>query len=226
MVELAGFRRAKREFFDRPVLEVAPLLLGSVLVQELPTGPVGIRLTEVEAYGGSVDPGSHSFRGPTPRNASMFGPPGHLYCYFTYGMHHAINIVCDSVGIGTGCLLRAGEVIVGLELAHRRREMAPGGKPRLKALSDQALARGPGNLAQVFAATRADTDGADLCAAAGEWSCWLPDEGGKPSGVQTSGRVGVGGAGGDAASFSWRFYLAGEPSVSAYRAAATRTAAR
>ncbi|MDO5496141.1 MAG: DNA-3-methyladenine glycosylase, partial [bacterium] len=181
-------------------------------------------LTEVEAYGGGEDPGAHSFRGRTERNATMFGPPGHLYCYFTYGMHHALNIVCDAPGIATGCLLRAGEVLTGVGLARRRRERVPGKttRARLTPVTDAALARGPGNLAAVFGATRAEVDGADLCAEGGAWSVWVPDVAPDSERIRSGPRVGVAGPGGDAAQFPWRFWLAGEPTVSAYRAAAAR----
>lgn len=218
-----GYRRAQRAYFERPVLHMAPLLLGSILVHEHPDGTVAIRLTEVEAYGGGIDPGSHSFRGQTARNATMFGPPGHLYCYFTYGMHHAINIVCDGPGIATGCLLRGGEVVVGHELAHTRREVPAGReRARRKAVTDEALARGPGNLAQALAATRAATDGADLCDPASGWSLMIPDVQIPLEAIQSGPRTGVSGEGGDAQRFPWRFYLPGEPSVSPYRPAATR----
>jgi len=203
---------------------MAPLLLGAVLVHDGGGEAVAVRLTEVEAYAGAADPGSHSFRGRTDRNATMFGPPGHLYCYFTYGMHHALNVVCDAPGIATGCLLRAGEVVQGLGLAHRRRESPPGKarRERLRPLADVALARGPANLAQVFDATRATTDGADLCATRGPWQLWMPDASVDPAAIRTGPRVGVTGEGGDGATYPWRFWLAGEPSVSAYRPAAAR----
>ena len=87
-----------REFFDRPVLEVAPDLLGRLLVRTTPDGPIVLRLTEVEAYDGANDPGSHAYRGPTPRNGVMFGPPGHVYVYFTYGMWLCMNLVCGPEG--------------------------------------------------------------------------------------------------------------------------------
>jgi DNA-3-methyladenine glycosylase len=97
-------------------------------------------LTEVEAYDGATDPASHAYRGRTARNAVMFGPPGHLYLYFTYGMHWAGNISCGPEGVGSGVLMRSGEVIEGLELARSRRGRA----------SDRDLARGPGRLTQAL----------------------------------------------------------------------------
>ncbi|MFF4621491.1 DNA-3-methyladenine glycosylase [Nonomuraea jabiensis] len=107
-----------RGFFDRPSHEVAPELLGRVLVH----GPVAVRLTEVEAYGGpGEDPAAHTYRGKTPRNAVMFGPPGHLYVYFTYGMHFCANLVCLPEGFGSAVLLRAGEVVAGIDEARARR---------------------------------------------------------------------------------------------------------
>lgn len=215
-----GLTRAPRAFFERSVLELAPLVLGAVLVRETPDGVVAVRLTEVEAYAGLRDPGSHSFRGRTARNATMWGPPGHLYCYFTYGMHHALNIVCDDVGTPTGCLLRAGEVVRGADLARRRRESVR--RPREAARhrgtvavpAEHQLARGPGNLAAAFGATRAD-DGADLLGA--EWSLWLPAAGPSRERVRTGPRVGVSGPGGDGLAHPWRYWLTGEPTVSAYR---------
>ncbi len=99
------------------MLEVAPRLLGAVLRH----GDVAVRLTEVEAYDGAGDAGSHAFRGRTPRNEVMFGPPGHLYVYFTYGMHHCCNVVCGPAGTASAVLLRAGEVVDGVDQARARR---------------------------------------------------------------------------------------------------------
>ena len=113
--------RCPAEFFDRPVLEVAPELLGRTLVRLTDDGPIELRLTEVEAYAGEVDPGSHAYRGRTARNAVMFGPPGHAYVYFTYGMWHCLNVVCGPEGKASGILLRAGEIRVGAEHARKRR---------------------------------------------------------------------------------------------------------
>ena len=105
-----------RDFFARPALEVAPDLLGFLLTHTSRQGTVTVRLTEVEAYAGQDDPGSHAFRGPTPRTQVMFGPPGHLYVYFTYGMHWCMNLVCGPTGAASAVLLRAGEVVVGEQL--------------------------------------------------------------------------------------------------------------
>ena len=122
--------RLPRAFFDRPVLEVAPDLLGC----HVSHAGVTVRLTEVEAYDGERDPGSHAYRGLTPRTRVMFGPPGGLYVYFSYGMHYCCNLVCGEEGRASAVLLRAGEVVEGLDLARSRRGRAP----------DRGLARGPG----------------------------------------------------------------------------------
>src|SRR5262245_48499366 len=123
------------DFFDRPVLEVAPDLLGTVLCHDAgPDGLVAGRLTEVEADGGADDPGSHGYRGRTPRNSVMFGAPGLLYIYFTYGMHWCANLVTGPVGSPSAVLLRAGEIVAGLPVAQHRR---PGAR------ADRDLAPGP-----------------------------------------------------------------------------------
>ncbi len=111
-----------REFFARPSAEVAPDLLGCVLEHETADGLVAVELTEVEAYAGRSDPASHAYRGETPRNAVMFGPPGHAYVYFTYGMHFCVNMVClGENGSASAVLLRAGAIIAGEDLARARR---------------------------------------------------------------------------------------------------------
>ncbi len=131
-----------------PVLDVAPRLLGAVLRH----GEVACRITEVEAYDGSGDPGSHAYRGPTARNAVMFGPPARLYVYFTYGMHYCCNVVCGPEGSASAVLLRAGEIVDGLDVARSRRTTAKG---------DRDLARGPANLCRALA-IGAQENGHDL----------------------------------------------------------------
>lgn len=126
-------------------LQVAPQLLGSIVS----ANGVTVRLTEVEAYCGAVDPGSHAFKGRTARNNTMFLGPGHLYVYFTYGMHHCMNIVCWPEGEAGGCLLRAGEVVAGQDAARARR---PG------VVRSRDLARGPANLTRTLGITR-EADG-------------------------------------------------------------------
>ena len=139
------------DFFARPVLQVAPDLLGAVVRHVGPAGPVAVRLTEVEAYAGEQDPGSHAFRGRTPRTAVMFGPPGRVYVYFTYGMHWCMNLVCGPDGEASAVLLRAGEVVEGAELAASRRTTAK---------SARELARGPARLT-VALGVDGSHDGAD-----------------------------------------------------------------
>ncbi|HEY0618721.1 MAG TPA: DNA-3-methyladenine glycosylase, partial [Kribbella sp.] len=111
----------RRSLLAGPVLEVAPKLLGMVLRRTTDEGTVAVRITEVEAYDGPNDPGSHAYRGETARNSVMFGPPGHLYVYFTYGMHFCMNISAGPDGEPSAVLLRAGEIIEGADLARIRR---------------------------------------------------------------------------------------------------------
>lgn len=179
-----------------PAEQVAPLLLGAVLRH----GEVAVRLTEVEAYAGLSDPASHAFRGPTPRNEVMFGPPGHLYLYFSYGMHWAANVVCGPDGTAGGCLLRSGRVIEGAELARERRHGAP----------DRDLARGPGRLTQALGLAR-EHRGLDLFA--GGPVRLEPDDDASEVEVACGPRVGVS----QAADVPWRFWVAGSRYVSAYK---------
>ncbi len=200
-------RPLPRTFFDRPVLEVAPDLLGAVVEHRGSAGVVAVRLTEVEAYAGEIDPGSHAFRGRTPRNAVMFGPAGHVYVYFTYGMHWCMNLVCGPDGEASAVLLRAGEVVAGEELARSRRTTAR---------SARELARGPARLTMALGVDSA-LGGADATAVSSPLRV-LP--GGRPDeAVRTGPRVGVAG---DGAGHPWRFFLDGAPSVSAYRPAVPR----
>lgn len=186
---------ALRRLLDGPVEQVAPRLLGGVLRH----GDVAVRLTEVEAYAGPADPGSHAYRGRTKRNATMFGPAGHLYTYFTYGMHVCANCVCGPEGEASGILMRAGEVVDGIEVARSRRLGS----------SDRDLARGPARLCQALGITL-DRDGTDL--AEGEVRL-EPDP--WPGPISAGPRVGLRGA----PERPWRFWITGDPTVSVYRPA-------
>jgi len=184
------------EVLTGPPEQVAPQLLGGLLSH----AGVTVRITEVEAYAGAADPGSHAYRGPTARNATMFGPAGHLYVYFTYGMHFCANVVCGPEGDASGCLLRAGEVVHGIDIARERR---PGS-------SDRDLARGPARLTRVLDLTR-EHDGADL--ARGPVRLELPPA--LEPAVSTGPRVGLR----NAAERPWRFWVTGDRTVSVYRPA-------
>ncbi|MFE2880661.1 DNA-3-methyladenine glycosylase [Streptomyces roseus] len=198
-----------RSFFDRPVLTVAPDLLGRILVRRTPEGPMELRITEVEAYEGEADPGSHAYRGRTARNASMFGPPGHAYVYFIYGMWFSLNLVCGPPGHASGVLLRAGEITVGADLARKR---------RLSARSDRELAKGPARLATALAVDRS-LDGTDLCDGPDSPLALLTGTATSSDLVSNGPRTGVGGAG---AGHPYRYWITDDPTVSPYRAHAPR----
>ncbi|MFQ1001303.1 DNA-3-methyladenine glycosylase [Modestobacter sp. SSW1-42] len=185
-----------------PVDVVGPSLLGCWMVTDRPEGQVAVRLTEVEAYSGEgEDPASHAHRGPTPRAAIMFGPPGRLYVYFSYGVHWCANVVVGPAGRGSAVLLRAGEVVVGEELAAVRR-------PAAKALRD--LARGPAKLTQALAIGPADKDAHLLDPA----SPVRLHRGTPPALVTAGPRVGIS----VATELPWRFWETDAPSVSVFRA--------
>ncbi len=133
--------RLGRSFYARDAVAVARELIGCLFVHDGPSGRVAVRLIETEAYRGVQDPGSHGYRGKTPRTEVMYGPPGHLYVYFTYGMHWCANIVCAKEGTCEAVLLRAGEPLVGVELMRANR---PG------ITSERLLAAGPARLAQAM----------------------------------------------------------------------------
>ena len=181
---------------------VAPTLLGCWIVTDRPEGRVALRLTEVEAYSGNgTDPAAHSHRGPTSRAAIMFGPPGRLYVYFSYGMHWCANVVVGPEGSGSAVLLRAGEVIVGEEVARSRRPAAR---------SARDLARGPARLAQALAIGPDDLD-TDLLSSS---SSVRLHRGTAPDDVSAGPRVGIT----RATELPWRFWTTGAPSVSVFRA--------
>ena len=180
------------------MLDAAPGLLNAVLRH----GDVAVRLTEVEAYDGANDPASHAFRGRTARNAVMFGEPGHAYVYFTYGMHFCVNLVCGEPGRASAVLLRAGEVIAGVESARLRRPAGP----------DRDLARGPARLTRALDVDRA-LDGADVCDPRSRLRV-MPGDAVPADRVRSGPRVGISAA----ADVPWRWWIDGDPTVSAYRA--------
>ena len=225
----------RRSLLAGPVLDVAPKLLGMILRSTTDEGTVDVRVTEVEAYDGPNDPGSHAYRGQTARNAVMFGPPGFLYVYFTYGMHYCMNVVVGPDTRPSAVLFRAGEVIEGVELARVRRgrpdtqkvafnqavaKAAPGVEPagvragpiakRPNGNPDRDIARGPARLCVALGIGR-DGNGADLLAKDSPIQL-LPGPGfdGEPS---TGPRVGLR----EAADRQWRFWIPGDPTVSPYR---------
>lgn len=195
---MPGSTDSLREVLTGPVLEVAPRLLGAVLRHD----GVAVRITEVEAYDGANDPGSHAHRGRTRRNDVMFGPAGHLYVYFTYGMHHCCNVVCGPEGTASAVLLRAGEVVDGVEVARSRRGSSP----------DRDLARGPARLCSALGLDLA-ANGLDLTAGA-----LLLGDPVDPDSISTGPRVGLR----LAPDRPWRFWISDEPTVSRYVAAKPR----
>jgi DNA-3-methyladenine glycosylase len=186
-------RPLPRSFYRRPSTVVAPELLNKVLV----VGPCRGRLVEVEAYAGPLDPASHAYRGPTPRNATMFGPPGHLYVYFTYGMHFCANAVTGEPEDGQAVLLRAIAPIAGIEAMRARRAAA-------RRVRD--LGNGPAKLTQAMG-IGPEHDGADLV----RGPIRIVDDGvAPPARPGVSARIGIT----RAADRPWRWFVAGDPNVS------------
>ncbi len=204
-----GWDVLPRDFFDRPVLTVAPALLGTVLAHRAADGLVAAEIVEVEAYRGEADPASHAFRGKTGRNAVMFGEPGHAYVYFTYGMHFCVNLVCQQPGEAAAVLLRAGRIVAGASLAAPRRGAAPRGPA-----AERELARGPARLCQALAIGRAQ-NGADVSGPSSPLRVLAPAgfSGTAPGAISSGPRVGVR----LGAEEPWRFWVTGERAVSPYR---------
>jgi len=182
-----------RQFYARDPLDVAPALLNKVLRY----GTMSGRIVEVEAYRGSEDPASHAFRGQTKRNATMFGEPGHLYTYFTYGMHWCANVVCGEAGVASAVLIRALAPLAGLESMRERRAVAS---------HDTDLCSGPAKLCQAFG-LGSEHDGADLITGPVRI---LDDSMLAPSAPVQSTRIGLT----KGVELQWRFHVAGDPNVS------------
>jgi DNA-3-methyladenine glycosylase len=186
-------RRLTRAFYARDSLALAPLLLNKLLVHTGPDGRVAARIVEVEAYRGAADPGSHAYRGPTPRNAVMFGPPGRLYVYFTYGMHWCANVVGQGgPGDASAVLLRAGEPVAGLETMRARRPAAR---------RDRDLCSGPARLAQALGLAQPENGATLLRGPIGIFDDGVPP----PSRPGRSARVGL--APGKGETERWRWFV-------------------
>lgn len=218
MTSPALHRAGRAELMGLPV-DVAPRLLGGELRTVVAGSEVRLRLTEVEAYHGqgtgpAADPGSHARMGPTARNATMWGEPGHLYVYLSHGIHSCVNVVSGPEGQAGGILLRAGEVVFGADAAAvRRRAALP-----LTATALRDLARGPGRFGQAAGLRHPIHDGIDATTGAelegARAELWLPDE--PITQVASGPRVGVAGVAGTDA-FPWRFWISGDPTVSVFR---------
>lgn len=203
-----SWKRIERGFFAEPPEFVAPRLLGKLLARRAESGWMAGRIVEVEAYYGPhsaiPDPAAHSFRGVTARNAVMFGPPGHAYVYFIYGMYYCVNVTCEPVGMAGCILIRALEPVLGLAEMARNRVLA-------RDAAGAKLTGGPGRLCQAMAITRAEHNGADLLDPASPLQ--LRQDGFLSGEVAITPRIGIR----HAADLPLRFALAGNACVSRLR---------
>jgi DNA-3-methyladenine glycosylase len=195
--------RLTKAFYARDAVTVARDLIGCKFVHASSVGRLSVRLVETEAYRGSIDPGSHGYRGPTPRTETMFGPPGHLYVYFTYGMHWCVNVVCAREGVCEAVLLRAGEPVDGIDAMRSLR----GGVPK-----DRLIASGPARLAQALGIDKRH-DGATLLRGG---AFWCEEDGAtgplRTGEVAQTVRIGLAAGRGD--EIPWRFVVPGHPYAS------------
>lgn len=194
--------RLTKSFYERDALSVARDLIGCLFVREHPHGRMGVRLVETEAYRGEIDPGSHGYRGPTDRNRTMFGPPGRLYVYFTYGMHWCVNVVCGREGECEAVLLRAGEPLLGLDLMRSFR----------RGVADRLIAAGPARLAQAMGIDKTH-DGASLLRGGDIWCAEdAESESYRRGEVSQTTRIGLGTGRGE--EIPWRFVVPNHPHAS------------
>ena len=198
--------RLTKGFYERDAVTVARDLIGCVFVHRVPEGTLAVRLVETEAYRGEHDPGSHGFRGVTPRTRTMFGPPGRLYVYFTYGMHWCVNVVCGPEGTCEAVLLRAGEPLEGVEVMRENRNGIE---------NDRLLASGPARLAQAMAISKPN-DG-DSLLRGGSFYCARDGvtEGLHSGQIAQTPRIGLAVGRGD--EIPWRFVVPGHPHASRRR---------
>ncbi len=203
-------RKLRREFYLRPTLKVARELIGRLFIRRRGAKILAGRIVEVEAYLGERDPASHAFRGITKRNEVMFYDGGHLYVYFTYGMHFCCNVVTEEAGIGHAVLLRAVEPLEGLDVMARQRHL-----PFATEREKQNLCSGPAKLCEAFGIARAE-NGIDLC---GD-RIWIAEERASTKyRVDTSSRIGIT----QGKEHNWRFFLRGSPYISRVKPLSTDT---
>jgi DNA-3-methyladenine glycosylase len=195
------WKQLTRSFFDAPPEQVAPALLGKVLVRRVTGKKLAGRIVETEAYLGEHDPAAHAASGRTARNAVLYGPPGHAYVYSIYGLHYCVNVSCLSEGVPGCVLLRALEPLEGIAEMRRNRGLAA-------AANDHRIASGPGKLCQALGITRAADNGVDLTSADSALSIY--DDGFRGGEIQVSPRIGIR----KAADLPLRFFFAGHACVS------------
>lgn len=194
--------RLTKAFYERDALTVARDLIGCVFVHRVERATLAVRLVETEAYRGEQDPGSHGYRGMTPRTRTMFGPPGRLYVYFTYGMHWCVNIVCGRTGTCEAVLMRAGQPLQGLDVMRENRN----------GVADRLLASGPARLAQAMGISKMH-DGASLLRG-GSFYCATDDETEELRKGEVSQTERIGLATGRGHDIPWRFVVPGHPHAS------------
>ena|SRR5579872_3626882 len=199
-------KRVSRAFFNRDPREVAPELLGKVLTRNLPNSALRARIVEVEVYLGLDDPAAHAYAGLTPRNAVLFGPPGHAYIYFIYGVHYCLNFSCMPRGEAGSLLIRALEPLDGLEYMAKARGLDR--KKNTTEAGRKQLTSGPGRLCQAFGITRERDNGKDVTASSSDLQ--VVDDGFVAGAVKTTVRIGIT----KAAEMPLRYFLAGNPFVS------------
>jgi len=198
-----------REFFDRDPVTVGRELLGKLLIRREGRKLLAGRIVEDEAYLGANDPAAHAFAGLTPRNAVLFGPPGHAYVYFIYGNHYCLNVSCMPEGVGEGVLLRAMEPVFGLEAMALARGLELPASPRTTQL--RLLSSGPGRMSEALGITRVRDNGKDLTSRRSD--LWFADDGYRPVRIATTPRIGIK----KAVEQPLRFVIAGNPFVSGKR---------
>lgn len=207
---LLSTTRLTREFFSRDAVTVAHELLGKLLIRRDGKSLLAGRIVEDEAYLGALDPASHAFSGRTPRNAVLFGPPGHAYVYFIYGNHYCTNVSCMPEGEAEGVLLRAMEPVLGMKAMVKARELAFAEEPTLS--QQRLISSGPGRMSEALGITRDRDNGKDLTDPQSD--LWLADDGYLPERIAVTSRIGIK----KAIEEPLRFLIAGNPFVSGPRA--------